>query len=107
MTDRYSFLRTTERDGQLVAMFADQARLGESGVKSLRHAFAAHASPLIREGVVIYTPDQMREHLPDLEKRGMTNSVAAFNRALQVIDEKTRKPGQDARPAARAPTRGV
>lgn len=91
MEDRYVFLRTTEKDGHTIALIGDSHVLGAAGIDSLRRAFAAHAAPLTRAGVLPMSADQLRERLPELEKQGMQNSVAAFQRALQRIDERNGK----------------
>lgn len=100
MSDRYRFLKTTEREGRVVAMIADVDRIGEAGVSSMRNAFRAHANPIIRDGVVLMNADQLRERLPELEHHGMANSVAAFQRAIQCISD--REPHQ-APPDQQAP----
>jgi hypothetical protein len=99
MKDRYAFLRTTEMDGKIVALMGDREILGDSMVTSLRQAFAAHASPISRSGVMTMTADQLRERLPELEKHAMPESVAAYKRAIECIDKKTgHKPESTERP---------
>ena len=90
MSDRYEFLKTTEHNGQIVALIADREHLGgEAGVSDLRKAFKAHAAPMIRTGVIPMTIGQLRERLPELKKQGLTNSAAAFTRAIEVVESKT------------------
>lgn len=91
MADRYEFLRTTEVDGKVVALIADTAVLGTAGVTSLRQAFAAHAAPKIRSGVMTLTAEQLRERLPVLEEQGMTRSAQAYTKALESIDARNKK----------------
>jgi hypothetical protein len=90
MTDRYRFLKTASHDGQIVALIGDQEILGEDGIKSIRQAFNAHAAPLMRRGVLTMTVDEITRRLPELESMGMTESVAAFQRARECINNKVK-----------------
>jgi hypothetical protein len=91
MKDRYVFLRTAEHDGQVVALIGDQETLGEAGVRSLRLAFTAHAAPISRAGILTMTVEQLRERMPELERHGMTQSMAAFTRAIECVEKKSSK----------------
>jgi hypothetical protein len=89
MKDRYVFLRTAEKDGKAVALMGDSEILGDSGVNSLRLAFRAHAAPISRAGVTAVTAEQLKERLPELEKKKMHNSVEAYKRAIECVEKKS------------------
>lgn len=88
MKDGLRFLRTTEHDGKIVALLADENVLGEGGVKSLQSAFNAHAKPLIRQGVTMLTKEQLQERMPKLVEAGLEKSAEAFRTALVRIDQR-------------------
>lgn len=97
MTDRYRFLCTADRHGEVVALIGDEDILGPDGIESLRRAFNAHAKPLMRRGVLTFTASELAERQPVLEARGdMPLSVAAFRRAQDMIQFKQGK--QDVAP---------
>lgn len=88
MSDKYRFLKTTEKDGHVLALIGDQDVLGEGGIDSLRKAFNAHASPLMREGVMALTKEQVQALLNTIDNVEMPESGSAFRRALVCIDAK-------------------
>jgi hypothetical protein len=87
---RYYFLKTSysEKEKEWIAVIADAAVLGDSGLANMRNAFNATAAPVSRGGVHIMTLDQLQQRLPDLEKAQMDKSLGAYNRAIQCIHVK-------------------
>ncbi|MCE9506755.1 MAG: hypothetical protein K8R48_00355 [Alphaproteobacteria bacterium] len=91
MKDRYVFLRTAEKDGKVVALIGDSKILGDAGIRSLRLAFTAHATPISRAGVLTMTAEQLTKRLPELEEKKMHESAEAFRRAIECVEKKSGK----------------
>jgi len=105
MKDRYVFLKTAEHNGEIVALFADREKLGDSDISAFQLAFRAHASPKSRAGILTMTAEQLQERLPELEKHEMTKSVAAFKRAIECIDKKSGHQPEHMSGSTKTPTR--
>ena len=86
---RYHFLKTTtSREGGFIALIADAEKVD---VNSLRCAFNAHVSPVMREGILAMTAEQLKQRLPELKKQGMNQSLAAFEKALGALENRDLK----------------
>ena len=96
---RLEFIRTVEKNGQVLAVIADRQVLGDDGITSFKQALNAGQAPRVRAGVHVLTAAQLEERLPALSANKDTiSSAASFRRALQSISVKQ----VAARPAPKA-----
>lgn len=101
----FAFIKSVQQGNEWVAMMADKAVLGDSGVTALRSAVMTGAfnQTRMRGGVHFMDEDRLTAAKTVQLAHGHTESVQQLTRALEVVQQKNgTAPAATAKPAVNA-----